>query len=42
MATATLEGAKTGKLESDFKVADLGLADWGRKEIIIAEQEMRV
>jgi adenosylhomocysteinase len=40
MATATLEGAKTGKLESDFKVADLGLADWGRKEIIIAEQEM--
>src|SRR6202167_2225846 len=40
MATATLENAKTGKLESDFKVADLGLADWGRKEIIIAEQEM--
>jgi adenosylhomocysteinase len=40
MATATLEGAKTGKLENDFKVADLGLADWGRKEIIIAEQEM--
>jgi hypothetical protein len=24
----------------DFKVADLGLADWGRKEIVIAEQEM--
>jgi adenosylhomocysteinase len=40
MATATLEGAKTGKLENDFKVADLGLADWGRKEIVIAEQEM--
>jgi adenosylhomocysteinase len=40
MATATLEGAKSGKLESDFKVADLGLADWGRKEIVIAEQEM--
>jgi len=40
MATATLEGAKTGKFETDFKVADLGLADWGRKEIVIAEQEM--
>jgi adenosylhomocysteinase len=40
MATATLEGSKTGKLENDFKVADLGLADWGRKEIVIAEQEM--
>ena len=40
MATATLEGAKTGGIEADFKVADLGLADWGRKEIIIAEQEM--
>jgi adenosylhomocysteinase len=40
MATATLEGAKTGGIETDFKVADLGLADWGRKEIIIAEQEM--
>src|SRR5256885_5558799 len=25
---------------SDFKVADLGLADWGRKEIRIAESEM--
>jgi adenosylhomocysteinase len=40
MATATLENTKTGKLETDFKVADLGLADWGRKEIVIAEQEM--
>src|ERR1700677_2697605 len=35
MATATLENVGT-----EFKVADLGLADWGRKEIIIAEQEM--
>ena len=35
MATATLE-----KVQTEFKVADLGLADWGRKEIIIAEQEM--
>jgi adenosylhomocysteinase len=25
---------------SDYKVADLGLADWGRKEIAIAESEM--
>jgi adenosylhomocysteinase len=25
---------------SDYKVADLSLADWGRKEITIAEQEM--
>jgi len=40
MAPATLEGTKTGKLETEYKVADLGLADWGRKEIIIAEQEM--
>jgi adenosylhomocysteinase len=25
---------------SDFKVADLGLAEWGRKEIQVAEHEM--
>jgi adenosylhomocysteinase len=30
--------AKTGALE--FKVKDLSLADWGRKEILLAEQEM--
>jgi adenosylhomocysteinase len=35
MATATVE-----KIQTEYKVADLGLADWGRKEIIIAEQEM--
>jgi adenosylhomocysteinase len=40
MATATLEGTKIGKLDNEYKVADLGLADWGRKEIEIAEQEM--
>ncbi|HWF11802.1 MAG TPA: adenosylhomocysteinase [Bryobacteraceae bacterium] len=34
MSTATLP--KTG----DFKVADMKLAEWGRKEITIAEQEM--
>ncbi|MDH5613773.1 MAG: adenosylhomocysteinase [Gammaproteobacteria bacterium] len=28
------------KLEQDYKVADITLADWGRKEISIAETEM--
>jgi len=28
------------ELTHDFKVADLSLADWGRKEIAIAESEM--
>ncbi|HEX6828631.1 MAG TPA: adenosylhomocysteinase, partial [Burkholderiales bacterium] len=28
------------KTADDFRVADLGLADWGRKEIAIAETEM--
>jgi adenosylhomocysteinase len=35
MATATLEGIAT-----EYKVADMALADWGRKEISIAEHEM--
>jgi len=35
MGTSTLEA--TGL---NYKVADMSLADWGRKEIIIAEQEM--
>src|SRR6201987_4627794 len=35
MATATIETTAT-----DYKVADLSLADWGRKEISIAESEM--
>ena len=35
MGVATLNQAAAG-----FKVADLSLADWGRKEISIAEQEM--
>src|SRR5215469_4472829 len=30
--------SKTSELE--FKVADLSLAEWGRKEIMLAEQEM--
>ncbi|MGH9609584.1 MAG: adenosylhomocysteinase, partial [Bryobacteraceae bacterium] len=35
MATTTLNGTAT-----EYKVADLNLADWGRKEISIAEHEM--
>src|SRR5271165_4908283 len=35
MSTATLNPTAT-----EYKVADLALADWGRKEINIAEQEM--
>jgi adenosylhomocysteinase len=35
-ATATASGT----LATDFAVADLSLADWGRKEIAIAETEM--
>jgi adenosylhomocysteinase len=35
MATATLE-----RVAAEYKVADLSLADWGRKEISIAEHEM--
>jgi len=32
---------QTAKIvESDYKVADIGLAEWGRKEIAIAETEM--
>jgi adenosylhomocysteinase len=29
-----------GKAALEFKVADLNLAEWGRKEILLAEQEM--
>src|SRR6202008_1600110 len=35
MSTATLT-----RVEQDYKVADMNLADWGRKEISIAEHEM--
>jgi adenosylhomocysteinase len=35
MTTQTAEN-----ISPDFKVADIGLADWGRKEIAIAETEM--
>ena len=37
MSTAT---SKPTKVANDFKVADITLADWGRKEIEIAEKEM--
>ena len=31
---------KPAAADRDYKVADLALADWGRKEIAIAETEM--
>ena len=36
--TASTSAPKTEK--PNYKVADIGLADWGRKEIQIAETEM--
>jgi adenosylhomocysteinase len=39
MPTATLENSAAAKAH-DYKVADISLADFGRKEIDIAEQEM--
>jgi adenosylhomocysteinase len=38
MATATIDKAALGA--TDYKVADIGLAEFGRKEINIAEHEM--
>jgi len=38
MATATIDKAALGA--TDYKVADIGLAEFGRKEIDIAEHEM--
>src|SRR3569623_124812 len=40
MATATIDKAALGNVAADYKVADIGLADFGRKEIDIAEKEM--
>jgi adenosylhomocysteinase len=40
MATATIDKAALGNLATEYKVADISLADFGRKEIDIAEQEM--
>ncbi len=38
--SAVLKSEHKSKSPSDYVVADLGLADWGRKEIRIAETEM--
>ena len=38
--TATLHNLDQVKGTNDYKVADISLADWGRKEISIAESEM--
>ena len=38
MSTGTTD-LKKGKTE-DFKVADISLAEWGRKEIAIAETQI--
>ncbi|MBI5724557.1 MAG: adenosylhomocysteinase, partial [Planctomycetes bacterium] len=44
MTTATAKGkksaGKTAQTGHDYKVKDMSLAEWGRKEISIAEQEM--
>ncbi|MGH7967417.1 MAG: adenosylhomocysteinase, partial [Limisphaerales bacterium] len=32
--------AANGKARADYKVKDITLAEWGRKEISVAEQEM--
>ena len=40
MASATLNPVSTKAVASDYKVADISLADFGRREIEIAEQEM--
>ena len=38
MTTTLTPAPAKGALE--YKVADLSLAEWGRKEILLAEQEM--
>src|ERR1700726_1665279 len=38
--TATARSITADASNKDFRVADLSLADWGRKEIAIAETEM--
>src|SRR3981189_2958697 len=40
MATAIVDKAAVRQGAADYKVADIGLAEFGRKEIDIAEQEM--
>ena len=39
--TTTIEPPRPRKAAAlEYKVADLSLAEWGRKEIMLAEQEM--
>jgi adenosylhomocysteinase len=40
MTTATLDVTTAPKIATEYKVADMSLADWGRKEINVAEHEM--
>jgi adenosylhomocysteinase len=40
MATATIDSAAVQGVAKEYKVADISLAEFGRKEIDIAEQEM--
>jgi adenosylhomocysteinase len=37
---ATVQSIDSNKVFEDYKVADISLADWGKKEISIAESEM--
>src|SRR5256885_9727298 len=38
--SAPLDKARGGRGNLEYKVADINLAEWGRKEIMLAEQEM--
>ena len=40
LTDAPKAAVKPSKTAFEFKVRDLSLADWGRKEIMLAEQEM--
>src|SRR3977135_1204744 len=40
MATATIDKAAVRGVATEYKVADISLAEFGRKEIRLAEQEM--
>lgn len=40
MSTSVIEREPTVASTQDYKVADISLAEWGRKEILIAESEM--
>jgi len=40
VTTRPTKPSKTSKAAIEFKVADLSLAEWGRKEIELAEKEM--